>query len=99
MKLKNFVGSNQSVENTPNERYTSIKVNIDVDFDPLQWWENHASEYSKLSKLAKKILSVPASSAASERVFSVAGNIITEKRNRLGPKTVNNILFLNSYLK
>jgi hypothetical protein len=33
--------------------------------------------------LAKKVLAVPATSAAPERMFSVDGNIMTKKRARL----------------
>lgn len=80
-------------------RYSYLRIRADVNFDVMQWWENHNSEYPRLYKFAQKILAIPASSAASERVFSAAGNIITEKRNRIGPKTVNNLLFLNSVYK
>ena len=39
----------------------------------LEWWRDAASRYPKLSLVARKILAVPASSSASESVFSVAG--------------------------
>lgn len=81
------------------KRYSLCHVNIDINFNGLEWWDHHGKEYPKLSKFAKKMLAIPASSAASERVFSAAGNLISEKRNRLGPKSVNNILFLNSIYK
>jgi hypothetical protein len=42
---------------------------------------------------------VPATSAAVEREFSLAGNIITKKRSRLSPETVNDIIFQNSFEK
>jgi len=48
-----------------------------------------------LAVLARKILSVPASSAASERAFSAAGQTITERRTSLKPDTVDSILFLH----
>lgn len=80
-------------------RYSYLKINVDIFFDVLQWWENHSSEYPRLFKFAQKVLAIPASSIASERVISAAGNIITEKRNSIGQKTVNNLLFLNSVYK
>lgn len=80
-------------------RYSFCHVNIDINFNALEWWDHHVTEYPRLSKFAKQILAIPASSAASERVFSAAGNLITEKRNRLGPNSVNNILFLNSVFR
>ena len=80
-------------------RYCMENVLIDEYFDVVQWWKDNSVKYPRLSKLAMRILSIPASSAASERVFSLAGNIITEKCNRLTNKTVDNIVFLNSFYK
>lgn len=42
---------------------------------------------------------LPARSAVSERVYSLTGNLITSKRNRLARKIVDNIIFLNSIFK
>lgn len=81
------------------ERYSNEKVRLTDDFDVMLWWKNNSTKYPKLSKLAINLLSIPASSASSERVFSLAGNIITDKRNRLEPKTVDSIIFLNSIYK
>uniref|UniRef100_A0A0A1WMC4 Putative AC9 transposase n=1 Tax=Zeugodacus cucurbitae TaxID=28588 RepID=A0A0A1WMC4_ZEUCU len=85
-------------ENVSDEirRYSAENVEFSENFDVMQWWLNNNKRYPRLSKLAEKVLAIPASSAASERVFSLAGNIITEKRNRIAPKTVDSILFLNS---
>ena len=50
------------------------------------------------SNIALKYLSPPSSSVYSERVFSEAGNISTEKRSRLAPHKADNILFLHHIL-
>ena len=63
----------------------------------LQWWKmNHVSfpVLSVLSQLAKKYLSNCASSSASERLFSTAGNISTKKKNSLKPDKLNILVFL-----
>jgi len=44
--------------------------------------------------LAERILNIPATSAPSEQVFSVAANIIDIKRARLTPENSNILLFL-----
>lgn len=62
---------------------------------PLTWWQTHQDTYPKLSLLARKYLSIPATSTPSERIFSTAGNIVSAKRNCLDPKNVNKLIFLN----
>ena len=47
-----------------------------------------------LVQLAKKYLTPPPTSTDVERLFSVAGNILTEERNRLLPENVDRLLFL-----
>jgi hypothetical protein len=42
---------------------------------------------------------VPATSAAVEREFSLADNIVTQKRARLSPDTVNDIVFNHALTK
>lgn len=64
--------------------------------NPLQFWELKGSSYPRLKKMAKKYLVIPATSVPSERVFSKAGDIVSEKRNRLKSKNVEKILFLNA---
>ena len=66
----------------------------DVELDPLKWWRVHASTYPVLAMLAKKYLCIPASSSASERVFSTSGNIVSKKRSCLKPHKVNMLVFL-----
>ena len=67
---------------------------IDITEDPLKWWDINKSSFKILSQLAKKYLSIPASSVPSERLFSDAGNYISAKRTQLSPELVNQVLFL-----
>lgn len=61
---------------------------------PLKYWQNYSQ--SPLSKLAKRYLTIIATSVPSERLFSRAGNIITDLRNRLTGEHLQQLLFLNS---
>ena len=51
--------------------------------NPLTFWKECKSEFPNLSKVARSILAIQATSAASERIFSNAGFIGNPRRNRL----------------
>lgn len=57
------------------------------------YWLNAQESFPTLAKLARRYLSIPASSACVERLFSVCGAIIRARRARLGAKTVEALLF------
>lgn len=63
--------------------------------DALDWWKINHTSFPRLSKLARIILSIPATSAPSERAFSAAGNLITAKRSQIDPLRVKQILFIH----
>ncbi|KAK3928927.1 E3 SUMO-protein ligase ZBED1 [Frankliniella fusca] len=77
----------------------SVTIGKNKGFDLLQWWKEHEKDFPILSHVVRMILATPASSAASERHFSTAGHLITDRRTRLAPDTVNAILFLHDFLK
>ena len=54
--------------------------------------------YRYLTKLVKCTLTTIATSVPSERLFSSAGDLISEKRSCLKPKNVNMLLFLHENL-
>ena len=60
-----------------------------------EWWKVNEPRFPNISKLAKSILCIPATSTASERIFSSAGTTISKKRNCLKPENMDKILFLN----
>ena len=49
--------------------------------------------------LATRLLSCPASSIESERVFSIGTQMYTPKRNRIGAKTAEQLMYLNYNLR
>ena len=67
-----------------------------VKFQLLEWWCKNENIFPLLSKVARFIHAIPATSTPSERMFSQAGNIITEKRSSLKPSKIDSLLFLNS---
>uniref|UniRef100_A0A1X7SNH6 HAT C-terminal dimerisation domain-containing protein n=1 Tax=Amphimedon queenslandica TaxID=400682 RepID=A0A1X7SNH6_AMPQE len=53
--------------------------------NPLLYWKKHKDTRPILASLALRYLTCPASTVASERLFSAAGNILTDSQNRLSP--------------
>lgn len=63
--------------------------------DPLEWWRSREVVYPRIAKLARKYLSLVATSVPSERVFSTAGEVLSKKRNRLSSDNVQRIVVLH----
>jgi hypothetical protein len=63
-------------------------------FDPLEWWQNNRAKFPNVWKLAERILSIPATSAPAERVFSAAANIIDKKRACITADNAEILMFL-----
>jgi len=51
--------------------------------NPLSWWATNCQKYPSVAAVARRLLAVPATSVASEHLFSKAGNVITKKQNCL----------------
>ena len=71
----------------------------DINIDPVLWWKEHQNEYPILSLIAKDYLIIQSTSVAAEQAFSVAGNTITQTRNKLEPETAKAILCLKSWIE
>ena len=76
------------------ERYFDTVENLREVVDPITYWKNQSQDYPLLSTIAIDVLTVPASSAAIERVFSTAGDSTTGKRNRLADKNLEREVLL-----
>lgn len=64
--------------------------------DPYNWWGQHYKEYPTISILARRYLSAPATSVPSEQLFSTAGDLYDEKRNRILPHLSEELLFIQN---
>lgn len=79
------------------EEYKKFKLRGDAVCDLLMWWEEHKSRFPRLYGVARFIHSIPASSAAAERLFSTAGRLVAF-RPHMRSTLVDEILFLKSNL-
>ena len=83
------------------EQYINSKV-VETEEEVLEFWKSKASSIQAIDKMAAKLaefyLTPPATSVDVERLFSTAGDIRTQERNRLLPENAGKILFLKENL-
>ena len=63
----------------------------------LGWWRLHESEHPLVAQVARRLLSLQASSAASERSFSKGGLIVSKKRHCLSGARVDGLSLVGWY--
>lgn len=93
---------NKSKHTTKNNDFTMVdelkyymnQPLMKMEDNPLKYWLLNI--HSGLKNIALKYLSVIATSVPSERLFSRAGNIMTENRNQITGDHLKQLLFLNS---
>ncbi|KAL4083518.1 hypothetical protein QTP88_028834 [Uroleucon formosanum] len=91
----NLLTSSQSVDNTV---VNNEIISILEELQPAVWWNAYCSS-TELSKLASKILSLPATSAACERTFSTYKDVHSSKRNRLTNSRAGKLVYIKHNLK
>ncbi len=64
----------------------------------LSFWRHNEDRFPILSKLALKYLSMPATSASVERLFSVGGSIISSRRSSMAIETAEKLILYKDYL-
>jgi len=73
---------------------------LEVSQNPLQWWKVNENYYPQIAELARRFLSIPATSAPAERIFSLSGQIISERRrSHLDADVVDKLIFLKVNMK
>ena len=63
--------------------------------NPAKWWKEDDSEFPLIAQIARRVLCMPATSAPSERIFSVAGLTISNARARLQGDIAGAQIFLH----
>jgi hypothetical protein len=66
--------------------------------DALRWWRERGRDLAPLDTVARWVLCIPATSAESERTFSLAGWLVSAVRARLSGERVNDLILLQRRL-
>jgi hypothetical protein len=90
--LDNELNAYKIVPNTP------FKIQMEFT-NPLDWWKKWEKSYPHLAYLASQILAVPATSAPSERCFSISGLLLSKKRATLNSDSAGDLIFLKGSLE
>lgn len=77
-----------------NEYFEAAK-SCSWETEVLKWWGTNESNFPQISKLARLVLAVPATSAAAESAFSVSSCVVTPKRSKLSPFKASQVLFVH----
>ncbi|CAF3331770.1 unnamed protein product [Rotaria sp. Silwood2] len=86
-----------SVHTDELARYLALELDKSkLSSNPLEFWKEYQGMFPVLSKLARQIHCIPASSSAVERCFSSSGFIINERRTSLSPDQLDNIIVIRS---
>lgn len=98
---KELVSKKSNNEPNGNEIPTDLKhylnqPTLPLGEDILKFWDTREPIYPYLEKTVEPYLSMVATSVPSERLFSKAGQVMTDTRNRLTGDNLNKLLFLGS---
>ena len=93
-RRRNRSGRSSTSTSAEFDRYIDLCQDQDFTDDPLAFWHCHQKSLPRLFILAKQVMSVVASSAPVERVFSTGGIFLRPHRSRLTSKVLSSLVFL-----
>ena len=69
---------------------------IDDDFSVIKFWNDRKRHHPAMFAVACRVMATPVSSSASERVFSVLKQLVSDNRSRLLSETIEDIVVIRS---
>jgi len=90
-----FSAGGATADVTPQHELDTYMASSDTSDKILDFWRQKAAVWPKLSSVARTILAIPATETSSERVFSMAGRTVEDRRTQLSADAVDNLLFVH----
>ncbi|CAM0902538.1 unnamed protein product [Alopecurus aequalis] len=69
------------------------------DFNILDWWMKHTTQYPTLAAIARDVLAMPASAVQSEAAFSSTGPVIPKYHSTLSIKTIEALVCTRDWMR
>lgn len=96
----NVVSSHQPQGTASSRAIIEVQRYIEAELlprrmDPLNWWKQHQYNYPFLKQVVQEKCCILATSVPCERLFSKAGNILTDRRTCLSALKLTELLMLN----
>ncbi|GJZ43935.1 zinc finger BED domain-containing protein RICESLEEPER 2-like protein [Tanacetum coccineum] len=101
---KNKKAMSDSSLSSEYERYvysdfiTHLQYSEFAGFDVLGFWKEKEAMFPVLSRMAMDLISVQANSVASESAFSTSGRVLSIRRTKLTPSSLQMYMCLNDHL-
>jgi hypothetical protein len=74
--------------------YYMLEPNEPEDSNSFNWWSANRARFPDIATVARSYLAIPATSVASERIFSKCGLTVSDRRSSLSPQHTEQIVFL-----
>ena len=69
------------------------------DGNPIEYWNKNADTFPKLSKIARNLLAISATSCKSEQNFRIGDLVVDDPRTNLKSNTIDGVLFMKSNMR
>ena len=93
--LKNLIPKNSG----ETDLYLGTAITSELGYDVLSWWKANETFYPKVARLAKQILSIPATTISVDRIFNKTNYLNPKRSVETGYSSVKELIRYKSLMK
>ena len=106
-----FAYKDDEVRDEPSDQWDAILLELNTyknvrlsaaqkeKINVLSWWKKNKNQFPHIFQFVRSNLHIPATSVPSERIFSLAGYIVRDRRSKILSRNVNKAIFLKKNAK